>query len=611
MITEQHINYLFKAALIGLLLAIVCIIFHNSPPRLLVKGVSCIVNFAAIGGDQDRWRRINPLTDVALSLKNMIPEDACVTVSNEKPMEYQTFKFYLYPVRISDAEANEFNNTPRSCRERYFIDLHGQIANPPRNWQGVDLLYGTRIFLIDGARLYPSREPDRIGIGAIARFFIFNFLVLATGLCLMVSLLPSIKNMPFGGKISCSFLLGLVAMTLPFLFLFLSGVPLTDGLVVFMSYGIFLISYFFMCKKQSNLLGIFCSMPGPSRRNYIWDFVLLLILAYFTLYIIAFPVAIIDEVHIWLLKARIFYHTRTADLSYLEYTNTYYPLLWPLNLALQSIFAGGEYEQFAKWTSAGIFLSSIGLIKFLGFQLGMGRRLSWVPVIFFLFFFFHWTFFTALPENIFIALLIMATALLIYWRNEGEVGAFFLCILALTGLVGVKFEGSIVVIIFIIAFLFSEKIVTQGLSRRFKVALLLAMPLILHMSWLLWLNLRPVPYSIFHMSHEFSFHNIYVLLRMAVYFLTRPQTFLILILIRLSILYTANDRKWSSHERFLSLIIAGMLIFSYIAGLRWPTKDIFLYYAEVMTRLCSRAMPLFVLLWMSRILVGYSKEIDE
>lgn len=569
---------------------------------LLGDRIGLLKEYISVGGNAKSMAHSALLIDTANRVKAMLPKDACIEVSRVPITLLLSFRYYVYPLKFTIPEVNDFHSQKRVCGGNYFVDLNAQIKNPPAHWREIPLKDGIRIFAIGDSPvdLHPSSPKTAEWSGwAYLCFLIVGFLI---GLFILCGLISNIGDWPLSGKMGASFLLGLIGVTFPFWVLALFRVPLSDFIVYLGMCLLVFSSYLFMKRRRVSLANCFI-IKKFSARSLMLNIIGLSVAVFFLTLIISYPIGIVDEVHIWLLKAKMFFDLRLLNFEYTEMITNYYPVFWPLYLTIQFIFTQGDHDQIAKWGSALIFFSSLGLMKSISMSLGLGKKASWLVVLVFLVYFHHWTFFTALAENIFIALVLLSVAFFVDWIKNGSKGSLYATVISLVGLCGAKFEGTVIVGFFFIAFLLSKLPKLNELWPVFKSISPLLIALLMQPLWLCWLDLQGVHYSIFHLRRELTPENFLAIFQITQMYLADSHITVIIIFIAILFPFLRrNERPWSQSERFIFFLVCGMVIFAYSAGLCWTNSDFWGYYTEVWLRLVSRAMPLAVILWMSRTL---------
>ncbi len=570
--------------------------------------VSFLSDCLARHGDIARIRdHAAPVIPIADSVKARIPPDACVEVSQLTLKTLLSLRYYLYPIKVVISENNDFNNRPRVCNGRYFIDVGSQIEEPPEDWRRIDLPQKAKLYAIGDSPVDLHRQVPSASPWSLWAFLCFSFIVFSMGLFLLCSFFPHAGDLPLSGKLGGAFLFGFVGETLVFWVLSLFRVPLTEVLVCGTTYGLLFLSYFVM-KKQGGSVAKAFPIPKATPTSVLCHLVGLAGMLFFFLLVVSYPVTAIDEVHIYLLKAKIFLDHRMLDFDYTEISTNSYPVFWPLYLTLQFIFTAGDHDQIAKLSSALVFMSSLGLMKSLAIGLGFDRRTSWLVVGVFLIFFHYYAIFTALAENISVALMLAGTACLIDWFKSKSKGSLYATVFILTGMCGVKYESLAVVGIFFLAAIFSENIKAGGLWQNIRSPLPLLMAALICPLWLFWLDLQGVHSYPAGTRGTFNPKDVFTTIGIIWgYFAHYRISLYILLLAIFFPLVIRNPRRWSPGERFLMFLTGGLLLYALINGLTWtmyfPDSDMRRYYPELLLRLAARAMPSAVLVWMSRTLL--------
>lgn len=602
MLKREKMFRLIRILLLPGLLVLCIYVTQLSLTALIDANGPFMARYLSLRGNTEELKRSSLLIDIADNVKAMVPEDACIEVSRVPLTVLLSFRYYVYPLKFVIPEVNDFNSQARICNGRYFVDLSAEIKTPSKNWHAFPLPGGAVLYGIGDSPAPSAHIVPRVPASSLGAYILFVCIEVLAGMFILYGFIPNADEWPLSGKLGGAFMFGFVGLTLPFWVLSLLRVHLTEFLVYTVIAMLLLLYYLFMNIRKKGR-SVTYNWQGLDLTGMTFNVLGLGLLAFYFFMVIACPVGIVDEVHIWLLKAKMFFDLRILNFDYTEMITNYYPVFWPLNLTLQFIFTVGDHDQIAKWTSAFIFLSSMGLLKAIAMFLGLGRKMSWLVVFLFLIFFHHWTFFTALPENIFIALTMLSLACFIYWLQRQSRGALYATTFALIGLCGSKFEGTVVIGIFFIAFVLSQKFKLADLWPRVRSVWPLSLAFIIHPFWLLWLDWQGVHYSVFHLRREVTPENLISIMQMTVLYLAdaRITCMLICIAVIVPILWR-NVRPWSQAERFILFLVAGLILFAYSAGLCWTNSDFWGFYPEVWMRLTSRAMPFAVVLWMSRVL---------
>jgi len=316
--------------------------------------------------------------------------------------------------------------------------------------------------------------------------------------------------------------------------------------------------------------------------------------------IISIPISVWDEMSIWILKARIFSAHQGLDFSYTEATNNYYPILWPLNNAFYFNLIG-DYDEIAKWISALTFFSFLAQLRGCLFFLGVKRPLLWPLIALYLILFQHWTFYTALPENLLMAFLMAMTAWGLMWFKDPLHSRKYL-LLALVmalGLTLTKFEGAIIACLGGLSLILTQR--KELLNKKYRLygASLLIL-FFIPWGWSHWVEIQGNQVLYYHLHGQISVQNINTMVKMTMGFLMKTKIFFLMGAAVLSVLALCQYQPWAKEGKFLLFWGAALILFSITAGLFWPSADLQRYYPEVLSRLLIRATPILMLIWAMR-----------
>ncbi len=599
--TQSTHNIVLRNIFVFLFILIASILFIQGGTSLLNNSMPHIQKIIQLKWDYAQLRHSNRLAHIAITASNIIPTDACVTsslIQKSSILETVLFKYYLFPVKIKDDWETGFNKFPPPCQGAYYIDLNQSIKNIPKHWHVFNLPFNARILSIDPilAVHSPSKPLNKTGVFLL--FLIFNVAIFASGIFFFFTLYPQADFSKVTSLFPTFFLTGFIGITCLFWGLTSIGISLERWLI----WGIVIItSCLGILKMQTKKISwrSFFTLSEAMIPNRLLDILGLAFLLFFVLYIISYPIGITDELNIWLLKAKMFFFNKGIILDYTQLNTNYYPILWPLNIALQYLFIGGIYDEVAKWTSAIMFLCLAGQLRLLTTMLGIGQKCFWLVIIVFIVFFHHWTFFTALPENAYIALTAFAVSFFMHWMDARSKGALYLTALALVGISVLKFEGFLVTLFILISYSLSQCLFKPHIFLRIRELILLSVGILVYIIWLLWLQISNIPYEIFHLQNKVSLDNVATLFLMIIALFSQQQANFIILLIGITLILKLKKIDFNSHFVFLLIFIGLLLTFSLLAGICWLPQDFNLYYSEVLIRLSSRAMPFLALLWIS------------
>ena len=511
------------------------------------------------------------LARVAMQAQASIPMNACVETSFSKQapsLEAGTLKYYLYPIKVKDVWQNQFNQNNKACDTGYFININKPVTNSFKN---------------------PRLSGD------LFKSFAFHGLTLVTGVFLFFTLFPQgMALLNCWQVLSTCFLLGVAIITMFFLLLTAAGMKLTiittsGGLLL-----IVLISYGWLLMRKGRIV-FNQGVRSFSLNEFLLRAITVFLMIFCLMYTLALPIGIWDEVIIWLLKAKMFFISQGFIFDYTEFTNNYYPLMWPLNITVQYVLMGGVFEQAAKWTSAFMFLCLLGQLSIIAKCLGLNAKWQKIAICLFIVLFNHWTFFTALPENIYIAFTVMAVAFCLLWMQQDRNAKLGVVLIALWALSCIKFEGFLTGIFLFLAYLISNPNVFRDKKKIMKVSLLLS-SVIVYGLWMWWLTHNHIPFKMFHVQGGFSLNNIEGLGEML--FKQMANGGVIYGVVFVAMLILNRRLSWPRPQVLVIIFSFILLLFSLFAGVCWPHQEFLRYYPEVLTRLFSRVSCFLMVIWL-------------
>lgn len=577
--------------------------------------VTCLQASSAVlsGGDffspQVRSRKY----ETALALKRILPEGACITTSfssTDVTLESISFKYYLYPYKVIDNWPSLFNKTARICNGNFFVDFTYLRPISPPNSSVIQLSSGVRVSALDSGSHFVE-NPRKIGNPYAPLYFLFLQIVVFLGGYGFICFFRALKNTKsIFVKISASYLLGVIIFTGIIWLLLLFKLPLSM-MAVCSLVGIYIFLLFSILRQKNKPLSFVLNVNKKSPNSiYLRDkicrhlgiVVIAIVICLFLIRVVSLPVVVWDEMHIWLLKAKMFYTENGLAFDYTVDSNNYYPVLWPLFLAAQYALNGGIDDRIAKWTSALVFLSFLGVWwDILRGYIG-GIKVPSLLIVIFLMCFPHWTYFTALTENFYIALMALSFYFLSHYFIKDDRTAFIPAMIAMAGVASVKFEGGVLCFFLLSALILSKDLnVTRSPSLLIKCTPFI-FPILIPFIWKGWVVANHLPVLVYHIQNTPSFSNLLAAAQIGFLFLISRGIDLVFIILALAISLTQGKhfRPWAWEDKFLLFFCCWLLIFTFSAGLCWPMNELVLYYPEVLTRLFSRTVPFLLILWAVR-----------
>jgi hypothetical protein len=306
------------------------------------------------------------------------------------------------------------------------------------------------------------------------------------------------------------------------------------------------------------------------------------------------------------MKSKVLFEQEVLDFSYTHHN--VYPILWPLNIAIQFAFWGDMIDPVAQWTSAIFFVVFI-------IQMIRGLQMIGIPgtVI-------HgmlvWLIISAYhnplqkspdtyleyanAENIFLALVAgLLVSVMVALRSVQQREYRNLTVLLAVGLCLVKFEGGAAVICMIFALWLGVPALQNQIFYQRMVGLLWA-TLILPLGWMWWIKTHGYGSSIIHFQTGLSLEKACLL-----FTLLAKQFFANhLILMSLGafcyLKIARPTRQMHPYERFLWYWGGALVIFACLANAGLSAVDLKRGLPEAFPRLFLHALPPLMMWWASR-----------
>ena len=538
--------------------------------------------------DYDRLRKTFPIFDSALEAKEVIPSDAAINFSPSKWNLYRVAARYsLYPYEAAE-------------NWDYFVDFTKNATADPK-WRSLELSTGVPVFAKSGHEFQPARPFLRPY--PIAKNF-FIFLLLAVYQCWlgrsMLKLFRFFESGNSGWVWGTSYLLGYLVLTLLLWILLMPGVKMTMGFVTVsgVALGVFL---HFMAARSS-APGLAHSVFNQDSKNFLTKIIQIfscVIIAAIFCSCVFNVVSDWDAMSNWIMKAKVIYNHKRLDFAYTHHN--YYPILWPLNIALQFTLANGIYDEMAQWTSGLFFLLILIQLKQGLSWLGASVKSQWLAIFFYLIlsqYLIDLT--TSNAENIFIAFLILLIVLLIKWMDDPQ-NAYWRGGIALTaaGLVLIKLEGTATVMLIILSLLSLNR---KFLSKKdlYLCTVGLAGTLVLGVLWAFWIKQNGYLNGIIHMQENLSWTKFCKILKFDFSVFLRSPVLIILLSPVLYFILYPNQRSFSLVELFLLRVSILLIVFSAFAYLGLSSEQIEGAFHDAFPRLLMHAIPPLALLWAKR-----------
>ncbi len=545
-------------------------------------------------GRYSEIRALQPGSDIALSAKQVLPPGSTVSISpGRDKMTRVALRYELYPVR-----------TVRKGQGDYVLELNPSLSPAPAGWSKRDLSGGAVLYAAPGAHFLDQPLPQpALPFSRLLIFMLGYAAVTCTCGFLILSGLGAVRpEHTFPRILSLSFLTGYLALTLAQWAYLMAGGILQNVSILLVTAIALLCSLLFhqKCGSPQTLCCLLRERPRPVFQ--LSSVALALIVAAIFSAAVLFPVKNWDAMAHWLLKAKLLYALQQP--VFFDTHHNYYPLLWPLNVAMQYTLLGGVFDQTAKWTSGLFFLALLGRINAGMTAMKVPSPARKAAIVFYLLAFFNdplvgwWkTNFTfANAENIFTAYAAGLASALVLWLRTRERSAFGVSLLMAIGLCAVKLEGVIMVLALVPCLIWIAK---DDSGKRWQPLLFLA-ALIIPLAWMGFSRAQGYWSGFYHFQDPLTLHKVRLVCLRFVKVILASRSLLVVMFAAGWILLFGKRRKWTEEERFL-LLWAGVL--TAVIGLSffgWPEAKIIADLPDVAARRFLHLTPLLTLFWAGR-----------
>lgn len=574
--------------------------------------------FVANGASYANLRFYDSIMKNAWFAKQVIPNGAKVGF-NPSEWVFDRVKgiYYLYPLTVDNSNYD------------YFVDFDKSMADHFPDWHVLSLPTGTKVYAKPGFSLI---KPQVFAIpydrtkAPIAVFGGFTVLMMIVGSAWLARLKIKITDIGWLPWISTIYLLGFFILTF-ILWIFLA---FRWNLTRFNLIALFgLITILSIAINWREMKTAFLSWRANpitlSLKNREQGFLLEFILIT-TLCILLFSIIIIiitspakgwDALSHWIMKSKVVFYNQNLDLSYTHHNQ--YPMLWPLSISAQFTMLGEfNSDQVAQWTNAALFLAFIGQMMGAIKILGKGDKWMWiVPIIFLLnvnlvinnpgtsglLFSYAETGFMA-----FLMLLISAT--LGFIRHPDRKEYLILGVISSLALSSIKFEGFLASVIVSIAL-----VITLPFFQTRKLWFLLALycipGILINIAWRYWLiveGFNAVSGQFFDFQLTGLIQKIPYLWQAFLFTINSDNYNYLLAGLSIAIIILTYRRNWSHSEVFLSITFIGLASLIMFGIIGWNIDSIKNSAITATYRLWLHALPVFLLILISRAAAELSKK---
>lgn len=555
---------------------------------------SSAVSFYRANGSFQTLRSLDPINIAIQKANNVIPKGAQVEMSpKEWVLARCKARYALYPLEL-------ITNKDWG----YFIDFDQSVTSPDDDWTQLNIFRNVIIYAKPGFE-FLTGEPGNYSQHYPEIFIAFTFLwttlfYILTGLAILSLFNISCEPRQKLWYISTSYLVGFVGLTGVTWIYLLLGSPFEREYVfalwTFTLLCIITCSHREFINNLKALLRFRSKTPQGSMEPIDKCFLVLtvVLVSVIILGTVLTPVWSWDAMSHWVMKAKVIFHHKALIFDYTHHNE--YPILWPLSVAIQFLFAGGAYEELAKWASASLFCSFI--IQLIGGLRVLQLRNKWVWVLTgaFLTCFLINDMIMAYAENAFSAFCCATlVAIAVYFQQGQDKKYLVLAVVMAIGLSTVKLEGAVAS--GIIAFAFASLGSPPFSSRTYWLnALSISSTGLITGAWALWQYKLGYFSESIHVQEQITvdkIQDIVMLLPKSLESVFGWQAFGFLGVLAVLVVLRIKDRK--TDLEMLLLRTAGLLIlFTVVAFTTWNAAEISRQ-VKTPARIFFHALPAMVL----------------
>ena len=606
----RFFKYIFKIIFIGYLVSMTL----YGGAHILRKAYAYCRGFQAAHFNYENVRR-KDMIDAALvgiEARKILPRDAIVQIL---PQEINTpakhfyklvARYNLFPIKVGDAAT-------------HILDLTGKmeaLSKETRNLPG-------------GARIY-AKAPDGFverrsdawvpPLGAMAIFALAYSIWLIFIGSLSLSLMNfNIKSSGRPWFLATSYLLGCFVFTaLVWLYLLMGGMLERMALYwlgAFLSLGLLGANKLLSRKDWQQVFCFETSKLVFLKKKKVLAFGLILGLLWAAIFLLTVttPVRDWDAMSHWIMKAKVIFHNRQLIFDYTHFN--YYPILWPLHVAIQFALLGGMFDEMAQWSSAVFFL--VFIIQFLKALdiMGLTRRIRYLLAIVFICFayenpFKHYlasNFIIANAENMILSYLYATLCALLLWiKDRRRTVYLMLSVFLMSGLNLSKFEGGFSTLFLLMSlcpFLFRSQI---SIKQKIWLGLCL-LTVLLPLGWIYWMKACGYYSSFYHFGSLWTLQKIFLLVKLNFHYFFINNMFLLFLLGTGYLILYPQGKEWNNMEKFLLPVIFLFILFLGFCSIGWPIHKIVHDFPDAFSRMLMRVAPMVFILLSSRLFLKYKK----
>ena len=546
-------------------------------PQIFFEAYKSIRNFYNAKCSYERLRLNDPVFSAIYEAKHMLQKGTIVEIS--PPYigpggrgNYKRVKaFYaLYPLKVPWPPGEDWS---------YFIDLETSLKNAPENWKRQKLSSGITVFAKPGFDFISQSPTSTYSILRLVLVFMsIQVFFVFTGVGILALLNIPKENNSLLWYLSNSYICGFLTLSIVVWLFLIAGIDLErpnillSWMVTFFFIFSFKIKWFL--RNWRNLVSF-----KKIELRFLKSFDLLSLSFLVSLLIISIllltclqPVISFDAMAHWILKSKVVFQEKKLVFDYTAHNQ--YPILWPLNIAIQFSLLGGCYDEIAKWTTAILIVAFI--IQLVGAFNFLRINYRWICVLLILYFacFFHYSITYAMAEAPFLVFLTGCLAAILGWlRYPSKTNYMILGILMAIGLTLVKFEGGVASAILGTSLILSCRKDLISNKALFAAVGLLLIP-ILEIGWIIWIKSAGYSPKITHLTSSASLEKLIVILRQCVINANHSSIGNGLLAGILFIALLKFKRNHTKQEMMLLITSIALFLFCGFALLGWDTEAI-------------------------------------
>ena len=434
-------------------------------------------------------------------VSHIVPEDEAISIyPQDWDLQRIMARYLLYPRQVVDQGG-------------YVIDMLQELKQIPESWQKKQLVSGGVVYAKDGHSFENVKKTPQSFVKVMIVIICVSLLNVMVGLFILSLLNIRVNQGGLFWFLGLSYLLGFLILTLNLWFALMAGIKLSFYKVILI-WGAVL--GFLMLKAHQRIKDVFCQLKDEVRNSSIifrqhvfTNFAILLLIFLLFLSIFVSPVVDWDSMFHWMLQSKILFHQSTFGSLYPDLS--YYPILWPLNVAAQYFIFGTDYDAIASCTSGLFFLVFVS--QFLGCLKILRIKRKWLlmPVLFFLTYFFEDSFFYYKnADPLFLCFMTALVSVVLLCENDQfKVKRWNLFFLLALGLCSVKLEGFIASLIVGFCVFWVNRL-NWSLKDIGKLIICFTMPIFVLIVWRVWVNYFGFYIPISHFESGVDFEKLFL-----------------------------------------------------------------------------------------------------